>query len=108
MPKNINSFVITDNMIDIMKQKLEKTENIHKELGFNLCHIEGSNELKDDTHCIGTECSIPLENTCKIGKKVGTFHAYPTGYSTQSLADLLGGYYYGTECVAGIADKKIV
>lgn len=108
MPKNLNSFVLTDNIIDIMKKKMEKTENIYRELGFNLCHIEGSNELKDDTHCIGTECSLPLEKTCKTGSKVGTFHTHPTGDSVPSLPDLWGGYYYGTECVGGITDKKIV
>jgi proteasome lid subunit RPN8/RPN11 len=107
MPKNLNSFVLTDNIIETMKQKLKKTENIQRELGFNLCHVEGSNELKDDTHCIGTECSIPLEKTCKVGKKVGTFHTHPTGDSTPSLADLWGGYYYGVECIGSISDKKI-
>jgi hypothetical protein len=107
MPKSLNSFILTDNIIEIMKQKLKKTENIHREFGFNLCHIEGSNELKDDTHCIGKECSILLEKTCKIGNKVGTFHTHPKADSTPSLPDLWGGYYYGTECIGGIADKKI-
>lgn len=91
-----------------MKQKLKKTENIHRELGFNLCHIEGNNELKDDTHCMGTECSLLLVNACKTGKKVGAFHTHPTGDSEPSLPDLWGGYYYGTECIGGTTDKKIV
>lgn len=107
MPKNLNSFILTDDIIDIMKQKTKKTEIIHRELGFNLCHIEGINELKDDTHCIGTACSLPLENTCKIGKKVGTFHTHPSGDSTPSLPDLWGGYYHGIKCIGGVKDKKI-
>jgi hypothetical protein len=108
MPKNLNSFVLTDNIIEIMKQKISKTENIRREFGFNLCHIEGSNELKDDTHCIGTECAMPLEKTCKIGKKVGTFHTHPESDSVPSLPDLWNGYYYGVECIGGTTDKKIV
>jgi hypothetical protein len=108
MPKSLNSFILTDNIIDVMKQKLKKTEDIHREFGFNLCHVEGSNELKDDTHCIGKECSIQLEKTCKTGTKVGTFHTHPRADSSPSLPDLLGGYYYGIECIGGIADKKIV
>jgi hypothetical protein len=108
MPKNLNSFVLTDKIIDIMKQKISKTENIRREFGFNLCHIEGSKELKDDTHCIGTECRMPLAKICKIGKKVGTFHTHPRSDSTPSLPDLWDGYYYGTECIGGTVDKKVV
>ncbi len=108
MPKNLNSFVLTDNIIDIMKQKLKKTKDIQKELGFNLCHIEGNKELKDDTHCIGTECTLPLEKACKTGNKIGTFHTHPKQDSQPSLPDLWGGYYYGVECIAGTKDKKIV
>lgn len=107
MPKNLNSFVLPDSVMEIMKQKVRKTEIIHKELGFNLCKIEGSNELKDDTHCIGSECSMPLAKTCKIGEKVGTFHTHPKADSEPSLPDLWGGYYYGVECVGGVKDKKI-
>ena len=107
MPKNLNSFILPDNVIEVMKQKLKKTEIIHKELGFNLCKIEGSNELKDDTHCIGTECSMPLAKTCKIGEKIGTFHTHPKSDSEPSLQDLWGGYYRGVECIGGTKDKKI-
>lgn len=107
MPKNLNSFILSDNIIDIMKQKLKKTRDINRELGFNLCQIEGSNELKDDTHCIGDECHLPLAKTCKVGTKVGTFHTHPGQDSTPSLPDLWGGYYHGVECVGGVTDQKI-
>ena len=108
MPRNLNSFTLSDNLIDIMKHKLKKTEELHKEHGFNLCQIDGSNELKDDTHCIGNACSLPLAKTCKIGNKVGGFHTHPKESSTPSLVDLWIGYYYGVECVGGTADKKIM
>lgn len=108
MPKNLNSFIISDKIIDIMKQKLKKTEEIKKELGFNLCKIENSNELIDDTHCIGTECTMPLTNTCKTGTKVGTFHTHPDSDSEPSFPDLWNGYHFGTECIGGTSDKKIV
>lgn len=98
---------MSDNIIDVMKQKLKKTESINMELGFNLCQIEGSNELKDDTHCIGTECTMPLTKTCKIGNKVGTFHTHPKSDSKPSFPDLWNGYYHGVECIGGTTDKKI-
>lgn len=107
MPKNLNSFILSDNIIEIMKQKLKKTEDIKKELGFNLCHIDDNNELKDDTHCIGSECNMPLAKTCKIGNKVGTFHTHPKEDSIPSLPDLWNGYFYGVECVGGTVDQKI-
>jgi hypothetical protein len=107
MPKNLNSFILTDNIIEIMEQKLKKTEEINRELGFNLCKIFGSNELKDDTHCIGSECRIPLEKTCKTGIKVGTYHTHTKQDSTPSLPDLWGGYYHGIEYIGGTDDQKI-
>jgi hypothetical protein len=107
MPKNLNSFIISDKIIEIMKQELKKTEDIHKELGFNLCHIDGNNELKDDTHCIGTNCSIHFAKACKIGNKVGTYHTHTKSDSTPSLSDLWNGYFYGVECIGGTTDQKI-
>lgn len=108
MPKNLNSFILSDNIIEIMKQKLKKTGDINKELGFNLCQIEGNNELKDDAHCIGSECRLPLAKACNIGTKVGTYHTHPKQNSIPSLADLWGGYYHGVECIGGTADQKIM
>lgn len=108
MPKNLNSFILTDNIIEIMEQKLKKTEEIKRELGFNLCKIDGSNELKDDTHCIGSECNLPLSKICNIGKKVGTYHTHPGSTSIPSLTDLWGGYYHGVECIGGTTDNKII
>lgn len=110
MSKNLNSFILSDRVIEIMKQKLKKTEEIHKELGFNLCQIEGSNELQDDTHCIGSECKITLAKTCSVGTKVGLFHTHPgngTGTSDPSISDLHNAYYYGISCIGGVEDKRI-
>ena len=80
MPINLNSFVLTDNMIDIMKKNLKKSEEINKEIGFNLCQIDGNNELKDENYHIGTEDSIYFSVACDIGKKVGEFHTHPQGF----------------------------
>jgi len=107
MPKNLNSFILSDDTIEIMKQKLKKTGEINRELGFNLCKIDGTNELKDDTHCIGSNCNLQLSDTCKIGKKVGTYHTHPKATSIPSLPDLWGGYYHGVECIGGTQDQKI-
>jgi hypothetical protein len=113
MSKNLNSFILTDDIIDIMKQKIKKTETIGREHGFNLCHTKGIKELKDDTHCIGTDCSISFEKTCKattaktVWKKVGDFHTHPSGNSEPSLSDLWNAYHYGIECIGGTKDKKI-
>ncbi len=111
MSININSFILTDNMIELMKEKLKKTESLNRELGFNLCKVDESNELKDDTHCIGSDCRITLETVCKIGKKVGLYHTHPRnggeGTSNPSIADLQNGYFYGMNCIGGIVDQKI-
>lgn len=111
MSINLNSFILPDSVIESMKQKIKKTENIKRELGFNLCQLDGSNELKDDTHCIGSECRISLEKACKIGKKVGLFHTHPKngkGTSSPSLSDLQNGYYFGMNCIGGAGDHKVI
>lgn len=110
MSKNLNSFILPDNVIETMKKKLIKTKKIRVELGFNLCQVEGSNELRDDNHCIGSNCNIFMEETCKTGKKVGAFHTHPkngAGISDPSIADLLQAYHYGVSCTGGETDKKI-
>jgi len=110
VPKNLNSFILPDNVIETMKKKLEKSGQVHRELGFNLCQIEDSNELRDDTHCIGSACEIVLAGVCKTGKKVGIYHTHPEngkGTSDPSLSDLENGYYYGMNCVGGQTDKRV-
>jgi hypothetical protein len=53
MPVKLNSYLLSDNVINIMRNELEKTKLVKKELGFNLCKIEASEELIDDVHCMG-------------------------------------------------------
>lgn len=108
MPKNINSFILTDNLIDIMKKNLKKSEEINKEIGFNLCQVDGNNDLKDENYHIGTEDSIYFSVKCDIGKKVGEFHTHPKGFSQPSLNDLHNACSEGIECIGGAKDKKIV
>lgn len=110
MPKNINSSIITDDMIETMKKKVEKTTIIRRELGFNLCKVEDSDVLQDDIHCIGSNCAIRLASDCKTGKKIGSFHTHPRNgdaTSNPSLSDLENAYLFGINCVGGVEDKKI-
>lgn len=111
MTVKLNSFTLPDKVIDIMKEKLRKSEETKREFGFNLCKIDDTDELKDDVHCIGSECNIRLYETCKIGKKVGLFHTHPinggSGATKMSLSDMQNGYFYGITCIAGVEDKKI-
>jgi hypothetical protein len=106
MPKNLNSYILTDNIIKLMKQKLRETKRTHKELGFSLCHESGDNELKDDGHCVGTSCDIKII-PCKKGDTVGTFHTHPKDDSEPSLSDMRNAYNYGISCIGGEKDKKI-
>ena len=110
MPKNLNSFILPDNIIETMKKRLIKTGKIHRELGFNLCKVEDSNELRDDTHCIGSACEIALAKACKIGKKVGSFHTHPKngkGRADPSIGDLQNAYYFGINCIGGEEDNNV-
>lgn len=108
MSINVNSFILPDNIINKMKNKIEESKKKGLELGFNLYTKEDTKELQDTSHCIGMACEITMDKTCQNkGNYVGRFHAHPTMSSLPSIQDLAVGHEEGMTCVGGASDNKI-
>lgn len=108
MLRNINSFVLSNNIIKKMKDKIGESKKKRLELGFNLCTKGETKELQDASHCIGTACEIEIKRTCEgKGNYVGKYHTHPTTSSSPSIQDLAIAYKEGIICVGGSTDNKI-
>lgn len=104
MPKKLNSFILSDSLIQKMKTGVEKAKTINKEVGFLLC--SDNEELHDDSQCIGNECELAMPLTCSKGRKVGSFHAH-TESTDPSIRDIYDTYKFGIGCIGSTEQKKI-
>ena len=55
MSKQVNSFMLSDNIIKEMKEKIKETRNKKIELGFSLCTEKDSNVVIKGSECIKKE-----------------------------------------------------
>lgn len=104
MSKKLNSFILSDSLIQKMKTGIEKAKTINKEAGFLLC--SDNEELHDESQCIGTECELEMPLTCSKGRKVGTFHTH-TESTDPSIMDIYDIYKFGIGCIGSTEQKKI-
>ena len=115
MPKNLNSFILPDNVIQRMKVDIEDTKRLGVEIGFNLCTKDTSNELQDEKYCKGSSCKLTgwSPGCTSKGKHVGIFHTHTIvpkksmGESSPSMSDITTAYRYGVMCIGGAGDNKI-
>jgi len=109
MPKQINSFILPDNIVSNMKDKIKDTKKLKIELGFALCTDKDSTKdksqnnhqiIKKGTDCIGTKCSISVTK-CKDDDQthVGNYHTHPSTYPTMSITDMVTGCSEEIECI---------
>lgn len=118
MSAKLNSFILSDNIIEKMKDKIEETRSKKIETGFSLCterikdvRNKDDNILKIGNDCQGTECRIsrPIQRCREKDKYRGLFHTHPSGEIRPSLSDILSMYEDGIGCI-GITkdDTKII
>lgn len=107
MPKQINSFILPDNIISDMKDKIKETKKLNIELGFALCIDKESPKdnyqnnyriIKKGTNCVGTKCSIKV-GECKEDTYIGNYHTHPSTYPTMSIDDMVTGCSEDIECI---------
>lgn len=103
MSKQLNSFVLPDDIIRNMKDKIKETKKVKVELGFALCKDKDSNIIKKGTECTGTKCRI------KVGKcleedqvHIGDYHTHPRAHSTMSISDMITGCSDDIECIGSV------
>lgn len=106
----LNSYILSENTINLMKENLEKTKKEKKEFGFDLCANINTKEINSGKICVGNRCEVEMEGECKEGEiLVGNYHTHPfkTIRSKPSLDDLAIGLKYGIECIGSVSENNI-
>ena len=111
MTIRLNSFVLSDSIIERMGYHLERSRSIGLEHGFVLCseHTSDGDILTDSGHCIGTKCELIFEAACKKKHErvVGSYHTHPRGTSLMSDIDMKTSCDHEIACVGGGKDNRI-
>lgn len=99
MSKQINSFIIPNDIISNMKDKIKITKKLKTELGFALCTEKDSNIITKGSECTGTRCSISA-GICKENQiQIGDYHTHPRTAATMSITDMVTGCSVDIECI---------
>ena len=106
--KQVNSYILPDNIIKEMKDKIIDTKKLKTELGFALCTENNSNIITKGSECTGTRCSIK-SGICKSGLiQVGDYHTHPRTAPTMSINDMVTGCSEIMECIGSAKFNNIV
>lgn len=107
MSTKLNSYTLSDNIIDSMKHILNKSVQESTELGFTLCSDQ-KNNLHARNICTGETCTIDIEDKCdKEEKFAGAYHTHPSSHSFASASDLIHCGVVPNVCIGGETDNKI-
>lgn len=111
MVAEFNSFILSDQIIEKMRNKMKETREKRKELGFGLCksYNKSDNILTDGKECEGGVCSLGLTKGCKNINQIliGHFHTHPTATSSLSIIDMVTGCQENIECVGSVRFNDI-
>lgn len=108
MSIKLNSYILSDELIDKMKDRLNETRKNGLELGFNICKTNDTLISKDD--CIGTTCQISIQKECSEQEKtpkVGDYHTHPHGPAFMSPTDTWKACGLDFRCVGSVNSGKI-
>lgn len=98
MSKNIGPYKLPDEIVKLMKDKIDDTDKTKREIGFIL-YKNTNNILSEGTQCVGNRCYIPqiIHPKCNNPKDkvIGLFHTHPKGN------DISGGDF-ATACILDI------
>ena len=110
MSTQLNSFILPDEIVKKMKDKIRESRLKMREEGFSLCRSQNNNILKIGNECEGTKCKIERPSqTCKEKEDEykGLFHTHPSGNINPSIDDLYGMYRDGLGCIGSPKGDKI-
>lgn len=112
----LGSYILPEEIVERMKKLTERSKEIQKEIGFNLCaskRVAINNDIMISTGmtCVGEKgCLSTIRKhtqECPSDKiDIGGFHTHPNrDLANMSYADAFGAYINGIECVG--ANKEI-
>lgn len=102
----LNSYILSDDIKDEMRNKLNKTRQDKVELGFTLC-ANSDNIIRSRGNPTGTSNKIEIDpRACKGDEKfLGGYHTHPKSDSYPSAEDLIHCGIHKITCTGGIDDK---
>lgn len=114
MSKRVNSFILSDDIISNMKDKIKETKKSKTELGFALCIDKNDSKNKNDsdiiikgTECIGIKCSIKVGKCKEDQIYIGNYHTHPRAHPTMSITDMVTGCSEKIECIGSVPFNSI-
>jgi hypothetical protein len=104
MLKQVNSFILPDNIIKDMKDKIKETKKLKTEVGFALCTDkdypkDNLQTIGKGTECVGTKCSIKVGKCKEDQIYIGNYHTHPRAHPTMSITDMVTGCSEEIECI---------
>jgi len=103
----LGHLILSNGVVKRMKMLAKRSEDIHKEIGFNLCADKHDHNILITTGmtCVGSECEMTTQlekrQECPPGKfRVGDFHTHPDSKTADmSHVDMRILYELGIGCI---------
>lgn len=106
MPK-INTFTLSENVINLMKEQLRDSLKSNLEFGLTMC-VNKDNIIEAKNIAKRFEKEVIIEDRCPTGfKSIGTYHTHPDTISRASAGDLVNTCNHIADCIGGTEDNKI-
>jgi len=106
MVAKLNSYTLSDNSIDTMRNALDRSRHIKKEIGSTMCSRQDNVIMLRGEH-EGEDRSAPLKRQCDKGEEyVGHYHTHPINTSKATGIDLAKCGDSKIICVGGISEQR--
>lgn len=107
MVVKLNSHTLPDNSIGTMRNVLDRSRYIKKEIGLTMCSRQDNVITLRGEH-EGEENRVSINRQCNEGEKyVGHYHAHHKGTSKATSGDLAQCGTSKILCVGGISEQEI-
>jgi hypothetical protein len=113
MSKKIDKFVVPDDIIRKMNEKIKESRSKKVEVGFALCTEKNKNVLKAGEQFLGgphgefSMIKVPAKRCKDKDQYRGIFHTHVDGMLRPSISDMYHMYEYGLGCIGTTIDNKI-
>lgn len=106
MTTKLNSYTLSDDAIVKMRNALDRSRDIKKEIGITMCSRQDNFIILRGRH-IGKKRSAPLGRQCNEGEEyVGYYHTHPIATSKATGIDLARCGDSKIICVGGVSEQR--
>lgn len=107
MITKLNGYILTDSSIDTMRDALDRSRHIKKELGLTMCSRQDNIIMLRGEH-EGEDNHVSINRQCNEGEEyIGYYHTHHKGISKASSGDLASCGTNKILCAGGISEQEI-